>query len=661
MAEQVNSILAADFGSVQTRVVLFDIVDGEYRLVAQGNGNTTVGYPVDDVSVGLRLVVEDMETFTGRRLLDKQGRVITPEDNNRRGVDAFVATASAGRPLRAVIIGLMPDISLMTALRAISGAYIEPVAALHLRDGMSEEERLNAILLGRPDVIFIAGGTNGGAQSPLMEILATVKLALTVMNRDLRPTVLYAGNDALAADIRALLEDHAAVMVAKNVRPDMKRESFNSVLLELGRVYDRHRETNGAGFARVGLMSETGVLPTAQSYNLVAQYFARADGGNVMTVDVGSTSAVMVGVFRGRASTNINTARGLGHSALAMLDELGEAAIERWLPYHAAPSEIRNYALNKTARPFIVPMTLREFYMEYAFLRAGLQDMLVEARELWVDVEDTGMMPPVKTLIAGGSALTNTGNPALAMMLIADCMQPSGITEVKADKLGLVPTMGALARLNPTAVVQILDSNTLEHLGTLVSIDGRPQEGELVARLQILMADEDDPIEADLKGGHIITVPASREFTLRIKIRMQSGYTIGGRRRLTLELHGGTAGIVFDARGRLLVPPETVDERAVILTRWVEEAADIHHEIPDEWLIKPAMPTPPPATISLDDLPADAASVASADDDIDIPAGNSDFDPFADLALDDDDLFADDDDPTDKDQDEIDSLRGLMN
>ena len=74
------------------------------------------------------------------------------------------------------------------------------------------------------------------------------------------------------------------------------------------------------------------------------------------------------------------------------------------------------------------------------------------------------------------------------------------------------------------------------------------------------------------------------------------------------------------------------------------------------------MPTPPPPTISLHDLPADAAIVASADDDSDIPAGNSDFDPFADLALDDDDLFADDDDDqTDKDQDEIDSLRGLVN
>ena len=34
----INSILAADFGSVNTRALLIDQVDGEYRLVGQGYG-----------------------------------------------------------------------------------------------------------------------------------------------------------------------------------------------------------------------------------------------------------------------------------------------------------------------------------------------------------------------------------------------------------------------------------------------------------------------------------------------------------------------------------------------------------------------------------------------------------------------------------------------
>src|SRR5262245_33061356 len=115
-----GSILAVDFGSVNTRVLLLDIVDGEYRLVARGGTSTTVGYPLDDVGVGLARILQDTSTATGRTFFDKEGRLIMPETADRAGVDYFVTTASAGRPMRAVLVGLMPDISLNSAIRAMN-------------------------------------------------------------------------------------------------------------------------------------------------------------------------------------------------------------------------------------------------------------------------------------------------------------------------------------------------------------------------------------------------------------------------------------------------------------------------------------------------------------------------------------------------------------
>lgn len=114
----VSSILAADFGSVRTRVVLIDVVDGEYRLVARESGQTTLGYPVDDLSVGLHQLLDHLEQVTGRRFYNQLGQIVTPEDENRTGVDLFITTASAGRPIRAVLVGLMPEISITSALRA---------------------------------------------------------------------------------------------------------------------------------------------------------------------------------------------------------------------------------------------------------------------------------------------------------------------------------------------------------------------------------------------------------------------------------------------------------------------------------------------------------------------------------------------------------------
>src|SRR5688500_4380715 len=137
------SILGADFGSVHTRVVLIDLVDSMYQLVARAEVRTTDDFPVGDITVGLDRALTELSEATGRTFTGQGGMIIMPERPDRSGVDTFVATASIGRPLRAVIVGLMPDISITSALRAVSTTYIQVAAQIHLDDGRSEEERLN--------------------------------------------------------------------------------------------------------------------------------------------------------------------------------------------------------------------------------------------------------------------------------------------------------------------------------------------------------------------------------------------------------------------------------------------------------------------------------------------------------------------------------------
>jgi hypothetical protein len=587
---QVGSILTADFGSVHTRVVLVDVVDGEYRIVAREKGLTTLGYPVDDVGIGLNRLVTDIEQITGRQFYNAIGQIITPEDGSRRGVDAFITTSSAGRPIRAVVVGLMPDISLTSGLRAISSAYVEPVAQIHLRDGLTEEQRLNAILLGRPDIIFIAGGTDGGAQTALLKILNTIRLALRITDPTLRPTIIYAGNTALAAHVESMFGELTKLLKSGNVRPNMEAESFESVLVQLGLAFDDHRETHGDSFIKVAGMSSTGILPTSQSYVAVAEYFAKLYQGNVLAVDIGSTSSILVGVFGGITSTRISTTKGLGHSAYNLLQEVGDDAVAEWLPFYANRGEIQNYALNKAIRPTSIPMNLRELYLEHAMLRAGLRQMVYQARELWEEVETYGALPPIKTVIAGGSALTNTGSPAYDMLLIADCLQPTGVTEIKTDPHGIIPALNTLARTTPEAAIHLLEGDGLEHLGVLLSIDGQPPYDRVVAHLKIATGDGES-INSDLRGGHFLTLPVPQNVTLDIRVRCVSGYTIGGKRRLHLKLAGGSAGIVFDARGRVFMPPATVEARAAQMPQWVSEATDnAAIAIPAEWLVTPEKP-----------------------------------------------------------------------
>ncbi|HVU10145.1 MAG TPA: glutamate mutase L, partial [Phototrophicaceae bacterium] len=94
MAE--NSILAVDFGNVHTRALLIDLVEGVYQLVAQAEERTTGTFPISDVGVGFRRAVQQLSANTGRRFLQQNGALITPEQPDRSGVDAFIATASLG-------------------------------------------------------------------------------------------------------------------------------------------------------------------------------------------------------------------------------------------------------------------------------------------------------------------------------------------------------------------------------------------------------------------------------------------------------------------------------------------------------------------------------------------------------------------------------------
>ena len=101
-----DSVLAIEIGTVSTRVILFDVVEGHYRFIGQGSVPTTMGAPSNDVSVGVKAALDQLHDITGRVLFNAGGQLIVPSQPNGSGVDACVATVSVGPPLRVVAIGL---------------------------------------------------------------------------------------------------------------------------------------------------------------------------------------------------------------------------------------------------------------------------------------------------------------------------------------------------------------------------------------------------------------------------------------------------------------------------------------------------------------------------------------------------------------------------
>ena len=574
---RIHSILAADFGSVNTRALLFDKVDGRYQLAGSGSGRTTIGAPTDDAQAGLATILQEMSEATGRRFFDEAGGIIRPEQTDRVGVDYFLTTTSAGPSLRAVLVGLYPQVSIAAARRAIAPFYLDSVAEVHLEDGLSARGRLNRIIHSRPQIIVITGGADGGARTVLLEMLALVREAASLMPQGSKPTVLYAGNNSLAASVREMLSQRVEVLIAPNIR-QQGRDALEAVQSELGRYFDSVKR-HSKGFQRIALASDSGILPTARPVETMTAFFSRLREQDVLSIDVGSARTMLSLGRRGSVQSVIGNDVGVGHSAAAALERIGEEEIGRWLPFHPRKGELAQYASNKGLRPASVPLDMRERYIEYALLRAGIRLMAGELSQL-----DRRRVRLV--MVAGG--IFNGGGPgALDMMLLADALELEGAVQVRSDPHGALAALGALASVEPTAVVQLANGNVLENVGSLLRVSGQAAAGTSALKVKA-RRDSGEVFEREVSAGDVWHLPVANSRTVDLRIQARRGLSIGGKRRLRLKLGGGRGGVLIDARLGALASAATMTERAVNMLRWY--AAVTGQEgpvaIPESWLAR---------------------------------------------------------------------------
>jgi len=175
---QNESILAIDVGASVTRAVFFDVVEGQYRFVAAGQAPSTAEVPFRNIRIGVREAIKNLEGILGATLLAPQdGNLIAPSQPDGSGVDAVVATMSAGPAVKTVVVGLLSDVSLQSARRLAETTYSRVVEKLELSDHRKPDQQMDGIVRSRPDLVILTGGTNGGASRSILKMLEAVGLA----------------------------------------------------------------------------------------------------------------------------------------------------------------------------------------------------------------------------------------------------------------------------------------------------------------------------------------------------------------------------------------------------------------------------------------------------------------------------------------------------
>ena len=573
---QDSSLLAVNVGSSSTRAVLFDVVEGQYRFIASGQARSTADAPFKDASIGVNQAIAHLQTVTGKTLLDQDNQLITPVQADGSGVDAFAATLSAGPVLRAIVVGLLSDVSLESARRLAETAYLQVVETFGLNDQRKSDEQIDAILRARPDIIILAGGTDGGASRSVQKIMEAVGLACYLMPEEKRPPVLFAGNQSLTNSIKESLKSLTpSLHFSPNIRPSLDTEDLAPASRELAQIFAEIRKRQIPGVENLATLTGGHLLPTAYAEGRIVRFLSQMNGTSrgILGVDIGTTAAVIAAGFNGKLTLGVYPQYGLGDSLPALLHHTQLDDILRWLYLDISPSVVRDYLYQVSLCPGTVPVTKEDHAIGYAISRQALYLAMQAAKRNFppeASLLRRDLLPLFEPILAGGGVLGDAPTPGQSLLLLLDALQPVGITSIILDQNNLLPLLGAAAEYNQLLPVQVLESGAFMSLGTIVSVISSAPHGTPVLRARLTYADGND-VRAEVKFGGLEIMPLGIGQTARLTLQPMHRSDIGNGpgRNATLQVVGGVLGVVIDARGRPLVLPEDPVRRRELFKKWL--------------------------------------------------------------------------------------------
>ena len=571
-----SSLLAVDVGEVNTRAVLFDVVEGRYRFLAIGTARTTAQAPYNHIGEGVNRAITRLEEITGRELIDDDDRLIVPSKLDGSGIDMFVGTLSAGPPLQVIAVGLLEDISLASVQRLVSTTYAQVVDTLGLNDRKKPEERLDLILSQRPDVIVIAGGTENGATNSVIRMVESVGLACSLMPQEQRPEILYAGNQALNELVETRLGTLTKHYFAPNVRPAIEIEQLSPAQTRMAEIFRSIRSTRIAGVGDLDEWSGMRLTPTSTAFGRIIQFLSKVydPAKGVLGIDVGASATTIAAAFDGELSLGVFPEYGLGIGIPGLLENGSIEDIQRWIPLEVGEEYIRDYIFNKKIHPASLPVSTEDLAIEQALARQAIRRAIFAAEDGFpkkIGRSGIGMLPWFEPILATGSVLTKAPSAGQSLLTLLDAVQPTSITTIVLDQSNLAAALGAAAPINPCLSVQVLESSAFLSLATVITPISNTRPGTPILRLHVTY-ESGDETSFDIKQGTLeaLPIPMGEAARLRLQPLHRSDVGMGGPGRGgSVRVVGGVLGVVIDARGRPIRLPRDPSRRQDLYKKWL--------------------------------------------------------------------------------------------
>ena len=567
--DNLHVVIATDCGSTTTKAILIEKKDEGYRQTFRGEAPTTVEAPFEDVTRGVLNAIQEVEELSGRRILDGE-TIITPAAGNV-GVDIYISTSSAGGGLQMMVAGVVQAMTSESAQRCALGAGAIVMDALAANDGRLPHEKIERIRQLRPDMVLLAGGTDGGTVSHVVELAEDIAAAdpKPRFGTGFQLPVIYAGNADAREEIDKVLGEKTALTVTENVRPTMEAENLGPARHVIHDLFLEHVMAQAPGYRKLMGWAGAPIMPTPGAVGQIMQTIARQQGINVVGVDIGGATTDVFSVFGEIFNRTVSANLGMSYSISNVLAEAGLDAIMRWVAFALEEADLRDRIKNKMIRPTTIPQLLQELQIEQAIAREALRLAFVQHRELAVglkgvqsertlaDVFEQGAtgeslikMMELDLLVGSGGVLSHAPNRQQSCAMLIDAFQPEGITRLAVDSIFMMPHLGVLSTVDEQAATEVFERDCLIYLGTCAAPVGEGKFGEVCAEYAVDLAG--GRREGELRIGELVLLPLEDGETAQMSLRPGRRWDAGAGpgQAINAVVHGGAVGLVLDGRGR---------------------------------------------------------------------------------------------------------------
>ena len=447
-------VLVAEIGSTTTVVNAFDHLESD-NPVFLGQGQAPTSVKEGDVNIGLQAAIEDM----------KKNLHI---ENEKLEYTNMLATSSAAGGLRMTVHGLVYDMTVKAAKEAALGAG----ANIHLITA-GKLSKVDMIKLDRikPNIILIAGGVDYGERETALynsELIAA---------SDLNIPVIYAGNIAVADDVKLIFESYSKeknLHIVPNVYPKIDILNIEPTREVIQDIFEKHI-TEAKGMEKIREMVNGPIIPTPGAV-MKASKILKDEIGDLVTIDVGGATTDIHSLTEGTEKVNkilvepepvakrtVEGDLGVFINKKNIVDIIKIEKLEKEL--NMTPEDIEKFTNSDIAIPeteehkrFIERLTKEAVIVSINRHAGGYRTYFGSKSDTLAFGKD---LTAVKWIVGTGGALTRlTAREeilnSISQFNRADKLLPTAEAKILIDNDYIMASLGVLSSLNKEAAIKLL-------------------------------------------------------------------------------------------------------------------------------------------------------------------------------------------------------------